>query len=412
MANTLITPDQIAREGLVQLHNMEVMAACVHKEYVDEFRNIGEKVRIRRPVKFAVASGKTLQVQDIEQGTVELEIQHRRHVAWALDSKDLTLSIEQYSEQLIEPAMISIAQQVELDLLQLTLDVPDVVGSWGVVPGDYAAIAAATRRLREKAVPSDGRLYGVLDPEAVEKITATATGLFVRDIADEAYRRGDIGAMAGLNIKETQNILRHLRGTAAGSGAVDVTAAHASTYADWVKNGYDKVNTDGWTNATTLKKGDVFTIDGVFDVNPVPGKLNEGKQAYNRLKQFVVYEDVTLGNNVEIKFNPAIITSGPQQTCSAPAANDAAITVFGTGAALASEARAQNLAFHRNAFAMVSVPIKIPRAIKEGARKTRNHTSVRVIFDYDRENDEEVVRFDVMYGTKAIYPDLATRLTG
>ncbi len=81
---------------------------------------------------------------------------------------------------------------------------------------------------------------------------------------------------------------------------------------------------------------------------------------------------------------------------------------MGTGGAIYP----QNLCFHKNAFALVSVPLEIPEGASFSDRMTKNGLSVRVVKDYDITNDVEIIRLDVLYGVKAIYPDLACRLTG
>ena len=72
----------------------------------------------------------------------------------------------------------------------------------------------------------------------------------------------------------------------------------------------------------------------------------------------------------------------------------------------------QNLGFHRNALALVTVPLELPDSASFKARADWRGYSIRVIKDYDIENDLEIIRLDVLYGTKAIYPDLGVRLTG
>ena len=89
-------------------------------------------------------------------------------------------------------------------------------------------------------------------------------------------------------------------------------------------------------------------------------------------------------------------------------ADNAAITVVGTGGTLYP----QNLCFHKNAFALVTVPLEIPEGASFRDRVTMNGLSVRVVKDYDIAEDVEIIRLDILYGVKAIYPDLACRLTG
>ena len=53
MANTILTPDIIAREALMVLRNNAVMANLVHRDYSNEFvAGVGDTITIRKPAKF------------------------------------------------------------------------------------------------------------------------------------------------------------------------------------------------------------------------------------------------------------------------------------------------------------------------------------------------------------------------
>jgi hypothetical protein len=159
-----------------------------------------------------------------------------------------------------------------------------------------------------------------------------------------------------------------------------------------------------------LKAGDVITLAGVYAVNPVPGEGTSGKTVMPYLQQFTVIADASSdgSGDATITISPAIITTGAQQTVSAAPADNAAITVMGT----ASTAYPQNLGFHRNAFALVTVPLEMPDGAAFKARESHNGLSIRCVKDYDIDSDKDIIRLDILYGRKAIYPDLATRLWG
>jgi hypothetical protein len=166
------------------------------------------------------------------------------------------------------------------------------------------------------------------------------------------------------------------------------------------------LDTDGWDTVTTLKQGDVFTIDAVFAVNPVT------KATLPHLQQFVVKADVTANatttSSTTLTISPPIITSGAYQNVSAAALNDATITIIGT----ASTGYAQNLVFTKNAFSLVMVPLVSPPGAPEVGRRSYKGTSVRVIPVYDGINDHSMWRLDVLYGVKTVDARLATRLSG
>jgi hypothetical protein len=154
--------------------------------------------------------------------------------------------------------------------------------------------------------------------------------------------------------------------------------------------------------------GDVFTVAGVYAVNPMSG------ESTGQLRQFTVTADVvttTTGTAssavVTVNFEPAMIDTGPYATIDTLPGASAAVTIVGS----ITEPYPQNLAFHKNAFALVTVPIEMPHNVW-GARETYNGLSIRIIKDYNVDTDEEICRLDVLYGVKTLYPELACRIWG
>jgi hypothetical protein len=401
----------IAKEALMQLENNLVFANQVHREYVKEFTGgQGSTVAIRRPVKFATADGATLVDQDVEEKSTNIVVDQRKHVAWRFSTQELTLSIEEYSERYIKPAAITLAQTVDRSLAQLYSSVWNSVGTPGTTPANFAAVAAAAQRLDEMAVEASPRTLAA-NPAAAYAIAGNQTTLeAVGDVRRTAYEEAMVGRVAKFDMFSTQNVVNHTVGPLGGTPLVN-GAAQNVTYAAAIGNTWSQtLITDGWTAAAALRvrAGDVFTIAGVFAVNPVPGE--GAKQVMPYLQEFTVLADAssTGAGAATLTISPPIITSGPQQTVSAAPADNAALTFRGT----ANVAYPQNMAFHKNAFALVTVPLDMPDGVNFKARETHKGLSMRVIKDYDITNDVEIIRLDVLYGRKAIYPDLAARLWG
>ena len=413
MANTLVTPSLIAKEALMQLENNLVMANQVHREYKKEFTGgQGSTVSIRKPVKFYTADGATRVNQDAEEKTTSIAVDQRKHVSWKFSTQDLTLSVEEYSERYIKPAMITLANTVDRSLHGLYTSVWNSVGTPGTTPASFAAVAGAAQRLDEMAVNSDGRSM-MLNPAARYAVSAAALTLdSVGTMGKSAYEKAKLGEIAMFDTYSTQNTANHTVGIATGTPLVN-GAAQNVTYANATGANTQSLITDGWTNSTTgiVKAGDVFTIAGVYAVNPVPGEGTTGKLVMPYLQQFTVTADADSGATTgpaTLTISPAIITSGPFQTVDAAPANNAAITVLGTSAT----AYPQNLGFHKNAFALVTCPLEMPDGAAFKARESHNGLSVRVVKDYDIAEDEDIIRLDILYGVKAIYPDLGCRLWG
>lgn len=411
--NTLVTPAMIAKEALMQVENNTVMAQNVHREYRKEFNGgQGATVSIRRPVKFVTSNGATRVDQDVEEKTTNITIDQRKQVSWSFSTQDLTLSIEEYSERYIKPAAITLANTVDRSVMGLYNTVWNSVGTPGTTPANYAALAAAAQRMDEMAIPTDTRSM-VMNPAARYAVSGNQATLQMPDGKfRSAYEKSMMGEVANFTTFSSQNIPVHTRGVGTGTPLINGAAQNvtylAATGAGWSQS----LITDGWTNSTAgiLKAGDVFTIAGVFAVNPVPGEGATGKIVMPYLQQFTVLADATSGATTgpaTLTISPPIIISGPQQTVSAAPADNAAITLFSAAGSFA-----QNLAFHKNAFALVTVPLIMPDGVAFKAQENYNGMSIRVLKDYDVVNDVEIIRLDILYGVRAIFPDLAARLWG
>jgi hypothetical protein len=401
----------IAKEALMQLENNLVLANRVHREYKKEFTGgQGSTVAIRRPVKFNVTNGATATIQDTEEKTTNIVVDQRRHVAWDFTTEQLTLSIEEYSERYIKPAVIALANDVDASIAALYSTVWNQVGTIGTTPSNYAAIAAAAQRLDEMAVESSPRSM-VVNPAAAYAVAGNQSSLeAVGDVRKTAYEESMVARVAKFDMFSTQNVATHTVGPLGGSPVV-AGAAQNVTYAASVGNTWSQtINTSGWTAAAALRlrAGDVITFAGVNAVNPVP--RTGAKMVMPYLQQFTVLANASsdAGGLATLTISPPIITSGPQQTVSAAPANLAAITVVGT----ANQQFPVNMGFHKNAFALVTVPLEMPDSAPFKARENYKGLSMRVIKDYDFSTDVERIRLDILYGVKAIYPDLATRLAG
>jgi hypothetical protein len=338
------------------------------------------------------------------EGTVPLAIDTQKHVSWDFVSSDLTLTIENYSERYIKPAMIELAQQVETSLMGLYKTVPGWVGTAGTTPSTFLAVGAARQYLMEHAAPMGEPLAGVINPAAALQIANDLKSQFQPEKQLRAMERVRVGKYAGLDLYEAQSIVNHTVGPLGGTPLINGANQHSNSTPQ--ANSQNLI-TDGWTAAAAsrLKAGDVFTIAGVNDVNP----KTYGDLGY--LKKFVVLADGSSdgSGNLTLSIAPAIVTTGPYQNVTAAPADNAALTIV-TGSA--NGVYPQNLCFHKNAFALVMADLDLPDGAAFKARESYDNLSVRVVKQYDIDLDRDIIRLDILYGVKTIYPELAVRLTG
>jgi hypothetical protein len=409
MANDTLTADIIAKEAVMILENNLVMAKQVHRGYENEFSKkvngyeVGETVSIRRPTDFTVRTTMTSSAQDVVEGKVALTVDQPRGVDFAFTSTDLTLQIGELSERVIKPAMVQLANSVDAFLHALYSGVPSWVGTPGQTVNSYTDFGKAPERLSELGVPLGDR-SAVLSPADNWGLLGSQTGLFIQDAAKGAYREGSLGRIGGVETFETQNVATHTTGAFGGTVLVN-GASQVSTYATVKDTMTQTLAIDGLTATTgTVKAGDVFTIANVYAVNPV------SKATLPFLKQFVATADGTANGSGQLSLTiyPAIIVSGAFQNVSTTPADNAAITFVGT----ASTGYRQNMVFHKNAFALVSVPLVKPPGAVEVGRQSYKGVSVRIIPFYNGSSDVSTYRCDILFGGKAIDPRLATRLSG
>jgi len=412
MANRTLTADIIAAEAITILDNELVMAKRVFRGYEDDFSKkvngykVGETISIRKPTDFTVRDGAVMNVQDVTEGKTTITVDKRKGIDFKFTSQDLTLNIADLSERVIKPAMVQLANQVDTDVMGLYQQVPNWVGTPGQVVNSYADFAKAPERLDEYAIPSERS--AVLSPQDHWGLLGSQTALYIQDAAKGAYRKGSLGEIGGVDTYMSQNVPTHTTGSRSGSPLIDLSITASTITYDQVKDtNQQTIHIDTLGGATqTIAAGDVFTIDGVYAVNPVT------KATLPFLKQFTVVEDATAtGSETDLVISPAMIWTGAFKNVDVQGVtdlNNQPVNFLGD----ASKNYRQNLVFHRNAFALVTVPLVSPPGAVDVARKSYKGLNVRVIPVYDGVNDESAWRLDILYGTKAIDPRLATRLSG
>lgn len=412
MANTSLTADVVAKAALAILDNELGVLKTFHRAYEDEFSQqvngykVGDTISIRRPADFTIRTGAVASSQDVIEGKTTLVVDQQIGVDFQFTSSDLTLKITDLAERVMKPAMSTIINYMAYDVLSTMYKrIYNWTGTPGQTINSYADFSVGPKRLDVLAVPTDMR-NAVLSPDDHWGLLGSQTSLYIQGAANDAYRDADLGKIGGVATRMNQMVPTHTVGVATGTPLVN-GATQNVTY-DTAKNTWTQsLITDGWTNSTTgiLKEGDVFTIASVYMVNP------KTKQTTSTLQQFVVTADANSGASTgpaTLTISPPIITSGPHQTCSAAPADNAAITVLGSG----GTGYLQNMCYHKNTMGLAIVPMEMPAAAYGGHRETYKGLSLRVIPTYDGTNDISKWRLDMLYGRKVIDPRLATRFSG
>ena len=403
--NSLLTPTIIAKESLMQLVNSMAMSRHVHTAYKNEFVKVGQTITVRKPNKFRATKAQARSNSNISEPSTSITMSTQAHVSWAFSSVELTTTIEDYSKRYITPAAAALANQVDSDLCALYKDVYNYAGTPGTTPATFKVLGDAQTVLDDEAAPSEGRV-AILNPAAHWSLADGLKGTFAPNVAKEIITKGYLGTIGNLSIYMDQNVQRHTTGTFSASATPLISGN--------VKTAATTFPTDGWNaSSSTVEAGDIFTVSSVYGVNPMSGSST------GVLKRWLCTADTTsdAGAMATLAIAPTLVY----------AADNAYTNCFRTAGAtnimvdndvmtfVGDEATAypQNLVFHPNAFALVTVPIELPSNVW-GARETDPDAglSIRVVKQYDIDADEEIIRLDILYGVKTLYPELACRLWG
>lgn len=402
MTNSLLTPQQITREALRVLHNKLTFIGAINRQYDDSFAKsgakIGDTLKIRLPNQFTVRSGATLSAQTVSEQSVSLQVGTQKGVDMNFSSVDLTLSLDDFSSRILEPAMAVLAASLEADAVSMFKDVYQCVGSPGTTPNTLLTYLQARARLNNSLTPMDANRTAHLSPLATATIVDALKGLFQDSSAiREQYREGAMGRTAGFDWYENPLVPTHTTGSTMTGAQVSGASQTGST-----------LNIKNVANGNTFTRGSVFTIAGVLEVHP------ETKAVTGRLQQFVVTADATMsGTTGSITISPAITTAGATQNVSVSPSDGAAI-VFQTANGnqfTAATAYEQELCFHRDAFSFATADLVMPKGVDFAAREVYDGVSMRIVRAYDINNDAFPCRIDVLYGYKTIRPQLACRVT-
>lgn len=402
MGNTVLTHQMIAREAAAMLMEASPFIGNINRGREEDFGSntrgykAGDTVKVRIPPASKVFDGATFagggSAPDQTETYINLTVDTQKHVPLTFTTKEKVLNLTEFKDRFLRPAMETLASVVSADLMaKAYLGIPNLVGTAGSLPTTMKTFGQARASLERYLAPTDGNRTAIISSDVNTEMVDSSKALFNpnKRIAD-MYTTGVLGDAQGLHFFESQSLPTHTN----GSKVAGVTVNGASQSGNML-------NIGGLTGGDTIKKGSVFTIAGVYAMNPLSGV------AYPQLRQFVVTADFTAsGATGSISIFPAIGAVAPGATVSAAPANGAALTFVGA----ASTGYRQDLVFQKDAFAAAFVPLPVIASC-EGYTARAGDMSVRVMTFGDGKADQEHTRIDVMYGFTTVRGDHAVRVT-
>jgi len=402
MANSLLTIDMITRKCLEILENNLVISRNCNKEYDDSFAvegaKIGSTLRIRLPDRALVTDGAALQVQDDNEQFTTLTVSSQKHIGINFTSAELTMQLDDFAERVLKPRISQLASSVDADVANAYKSIYASVGTPGTTPATALVLLQAQQKLNESAAPMSPR-YATVNPAANAGLVNGMTGFFnPTGTISRQFKTGMMGeGVLGFDeMNMSQSIVSHT------TGSQPVAPICASTVPS--TQGATTLDITYTSGTKTIKQGDVFTIAGVNAVNPQT-RLSTGS-----LQQFVVTADQTLtSTSATIAFLPAMYTAtNALATVDAFPAASAALVFLGS----ASTTYPQNLVYHKNAITLATADLLLPQGVDMASRQVHNGISMRIVRQYDINNDRMPCRVDVLYGFNTIRPPMACRIWG
>jgi hypothetical protein len=392
----------ITRKSLEILENNLVISRNCNKEYDDSFAvegaKIGSTLRIRLPDRALVTDGAALQVQDDNEQYTTLTVSSQKHIGINFTSAELTMQLDDFAERVLKPRISQLASSVDADVANAYKSIFNTVGTPGTTPATALVLLQAQQKLNESAAPMSPR-YATVNPAANAGLVNGMTGFFnPTGTISRQFKTGMMGeGVLGFDeMNMSQSIVSHTTGSRAGTILVNGAVS---------TQGQATITLDGLTSSTTVTAGDVFTIAGVNAVNPQT-RLSTGS-----LQQFVVTaaQTASSGDMVNMAISPPMYTAANAlATIDAFPADNAAVTFVGT----ASTAYPQNLVYHKNAITLATADLLLPQGVDMASRQVHNGISMRIVRQYDINNDRMPCRVDVLYGFNTIRPPMACRIWG
>jgi len=392
----------ITRSAMDCIENNLTFSKFVNRQYDDQFRDNGAKngdtANIRIPGFYSVRSGSVANPQGYND-TYKSVTLNQYGVDLAFTTKELKLNMEDgdaFKQNVLNPMIAPLANYIDLLGLQQYSQIWQGTGTPGTAPTDLGSFLDAGAILDEYGVPRDGEWSAVMSPRTQSSIIGGLKTLYnpTDDIAEQ-YRSGTMGRLAGgFKFSMDQNVQTQSFGTVA-----QATATVAATYPT---EGATSLTASGGSGNVAV--GDIFTIDGVYKVNPV-SKVSTGQ-----LQQFVA---TAAGVYTTIAFLPAMYTaaSGPLQNITVlPSASPTPTIRF---LSVASKVSPSNMVFHKDAFGLVCADLPKPSGADcTRVRSKKLNVAIRMINWYNGTQDTELYRLDVLFGWTVLRPGFACRVQG
>jgi len=433
MASSFVNPTVVARRCIDALGNKCNILKGVYRGYEEEWKKThntwkpGQYINVKAPKYLTAVETDDLdltsKIYDLTEQESSFYLGPCLSVAWEVSSLEMTYNIDRFQSEFIEPAMASMAEQLEAKIAKfIAQNAANQVGDPDQVAKDYLTWKLAFARLTNEGVPTGDR-FAAMTPDTNAYLSNEMRALLHQSIVGGVVRDGYEGRLSGFDMFESAHLYTHTCGTRTASCTINGLTANGATTLDI---------TDPGGGSETITAGDIFTVADCYAVRP------KSKARLPHLRQFVVpptssylasptvTQTASSGEFTDVPVHPGTapypiydaaageFTVRPYQNCvdaagTAGRPKDTAVVTF-TGDA--SSQYVTNLAWHKNAIGVVLPPIETPASAAWGATKSHNGISISVMRGMDTTTRKEICRFDMLLGMKMLHPQMACRVAG
>jgi len=444
-------PEWWANESLAILENNMVAAQMVHRDFSPIVANFGDIVNTRRPGEFQ-AKRKTVAdnvtIQDAVATNVQVPLNQHIHTSFIVKDGEMAWAFKDLVEVYIQPAMLSIAQIVDqIICAQAVQFLGNARGTLGGLTSSNAIdyILSTREILNVNKAYMDGRnlLVSPYSETAMLKNEAFTSAEKVGD-GGTALKKAWLGQKLGFDIWMDQNVPSPRSGTSTTISTIAINngagypAGTATVVIDGAGATAANIRVGSWVNiagsgvphrVTALTGGPPYTgmtvspvlanavVDDAVISVATDGAVNlaagyaagyskeiavDAFTVAPQIGQFVTFGTDTNKYVVLQATTTSILLDRPLVNA---IADDAQVHLGPAGS--------YNLAFHKNAIALVNRPLPMPSSnLANAAQVSYNNISMRAVMTYDGDKQGHLVTLDLLLGVAILDTNLGAVLLG
>jgi len=462
--NDALVPELWARESIAVLEENMVFGGLVHRDYSKDVANYGDVVNTRKPVDATVdrkTDSDTISYEDAQLTNVQVPLDQHMYVAFVIKDGERSKSLKELIPIHLETRMKAMGNGIDRAIAgrmahAMLGDPDDRVGKLrGLTKTTaYDTVLEAREKLNRSLAWMSGRNL-VLAPGSETAMLQTELFVKANERGDDgtALEEARLGKIGGFNTFMDQNVNGVLsnssRDTTTSVTGGAIAAGETGTLTEIDFTGYvltvgefcvledngqptwvtAQTDSAGDNTAATLNEaiknavgsGSAITAYGDAAVNAVSG-LAAGYSGYINIDGFtsgkppVKGQLLAFGTTTGTRHTYTVIETRPVSATEVQVLLDRPLdsALSNNDGAFPGPAGDFNVAFHRNAFALVSRPLAQPESAL-GVRSfvaSHNDIAMRATMQYDIDAQGTKVVIDLLCGTAVLDTNLATLLLG